>query len=244
MRKAPANQKSSSLLGSLGTAFIAFLLIGAFVIFLLPVMVQAVLEGQLSKATGLPVEIERVDFDFTQLEFVVKGVQFSNPADFPAAPLAQIRELKLSYAPSPAFLGWMALKRTEVDFREFRLVRNERGVLNLPQTGPAPKGKNTIGEVVLNLRSVTYTDLSGAQAAQERFDLKLVNAVYRNVKGVAGILEILNWEILKRTGVEEKAKPAQTAGQSAPEPAASVLPESGSPQPEPALAPSTEETGA
>lgn len=253
MRKAPAKQKSSSLLGSLGTVLITFLLIGAFVVFLLPVVLERVMEVQLSKATGLSVQIGKVHFSLTRPQFVVGETQFLNPPDFPGAPLVQIGQIRIHYAPSPTFLGWMILQKVEIDFREFRLVRNKRGVLNLPQTGPTAKGRNTIGEVVLNLRSVTYTDLSGAQAAQERFDLKLVNAVYRNVKGVAGIFEILNWEILKRTGVEEKAKPAlpeikpiaesQTTGQIAPEPAASVLPESGSPQPEPALAPSTEETG-
>jgi hypothetical protein len=60
----------------------------------------------------------------------------------------------------------------------------------------------TIEELILNLDSVTYTDLTGEQPVhQKTFDLGLKDATYRNVKGVAGIIEIINWEILKRTGI-------------------------------------------
>lgn len=250
MRKAPTKQKSRGLLSNLFSAAVAVLLVAAFVFFLLPVVVQTVLERQLAKATGLPVQIENVQFSLNSPQFTVKEVVFHNPSGFPDAPLAQLRQVRVWYSPSPTFLGWMVLKRVEVDFEDFRLVRNQAGVLNLPQAGSLKKGKSTINEVTLNLKAITYTDLSGTQPAQETFDLDLTNALYRNVKGAAGVVEILSWEVLKRTGVEEKARPvlpeikpiaeSQAVVQNVPAPAASSLPESKTSGSGPSPAPSAQ----
>jgi len=143
MRRAPTKEKSSNVLANLGTTLVALLLTAAFVVFLLPVVIQTVLEGQLAKITGRSVQIADVHFSLTSPQFTVKKVLFSNPAGFPDAPLSEVGELRVRYAPSPTFPGWMVFKRVEIDFKDFRLVRNEKGVLNLPQVGALPKGKGS-----------------------------------------------------------------------------------------------------
>ncbi|GEM_PF-1188844 len=207
MKKATTKQKPSNRIGSLATAFVALFLLGCFLVFLLPAVVESVFQGQLSKATGLPVELGRVHFSLSQPQFSIQDVQVLNPVGFPAGPLAEVSEARVRYAPSAKFVGGFELKRLEIDFKDFRVLRNEKGVLNLPIGVLTGRG-SVIEEVKLNLASVTYTDLSGRQPAQQTFELGLTNAIYRNVKGIPGILEILNWEILKRTGLEEKKAPA------------------------------------
>lgn len=203
MAKTTTKQKSSRGLGNTVTAIVALFLLGCFLVFLLPVFVESVFEGQLSKAAGLPVQIGNVHFSLTRPQFSVQAVEVLNPAGFPAGPLAQVSQARVRYAPSPKFVGGVELKQMQIDFKEFRLLRNETGALNLPSPS-ATMGGPVIGEVTLNLASVTYTNLSGGQPTQQTFELGLTNALYRNVKGIPGILEILNWEILKRTGLEEK----------------------------------------
>ena len=206
MKKATTKQKPSSRISNLATAFVALFLLGCLLVFLLPAVVESVFQGQLSKATGLPVELGKVHFSLTQPQFSVQDIQIMNPPDFPAGPLAEVSEARVRYAPSPKFVGGFELKRLEIDFRGFRVLRNEKGILNLPLGVSTSRGP-VIKEVKLNLASATYTDLSGGQPSQQTFELGLTNAVYRNVKGISGLLEILNWEVLKRTGLEEKKAP-------------------------------------
>jgi len=172
-------------------------------IFLFPHAVKALIQYSLSQTSGLPVEIDEIQFSLTRPRFLIKDLEFSNGKGFPASSLARIGEIEVHYLPPATIGGWFELKKVEVDFQEFRLVRNEGGSLNLPALRPLAARGETIDELVLNLGPVIYTDLSGGQPIQQTFDLELDKAVYRKVKGVPGILEILNWEILKRTGVEE-----------------------------------------
>ena len=198
-------KKKSSPLSSGVTALTAVFLLGCFLVFLLPVVVEAVFQRQLSKATTLPVEIGKVHFSLRRPQFSIYEIEVSNPKDFPSGLLAQVGEARVQYAPTGKFVGGFELKKIEIDFKDFRLIRNEKGILNLP-TFPPSESRHLINEVILNLGSVTYTDLSSGQPSQQTFDLALSKALYRNIKGISGILEILNWEILKRTGVEEKLK--------------------------------------
>lgn len=248
MLKTVTKKKSSRLAGNLMTAAVALFLLGCFLVFLLPVAAEAVFQNRLSKAAGLPVQIGKVQFSLTSPRFSLSQIEVFNPKDFPAGPLARVREANVRYLPSLQFVGGFEFKRVEIEFEEFRLLRNEKGILNLPLLKSAGE-KPVIEEVVFNLTSVTYTDLSGAQPVQQTYDLGLSNAVYRNVKGIPGIVEIIGWEILKRTGVEEKTGPvmpeirptagSQAADQNEPAAAASLLPASSASTSEPSPAPSS-----
>lgn len=207
--KATATKRNlASAPSSLGAVVVTFFLLALLGVFLSPWVARALIQSQLSKTTGLPVSLGNVHFSVTGPRFSIKDLQFSNPRGFPSAPLAQVSEVKARYSPLSAVLGRPHFKRLQVTFREFRLMRNESGSLNLPSVAGGAVGRADIDELELTLVPLTYTDLSSGQPTQKTYDMDLIKSVYRNVKGVAGIVEILNWEILKRTGLPEKVTPA------------------------------------
>ena len=185
---------------------VLLVLVGVLVVVLFPQAAQGLLTGQLSKALGLPVQIREFVCNFSQPQFRLKELIITNPHGFPAAELAAISEVKVQYVPSFGMLRQLDLQKVEINFRELRLVRNQQGEINLPVQSPLQAAGDNIDEVILNLGSVIYTDLSGKEPVQKTFDLNLGNEIYRNVKGIAGILEIVNWEVLKRTGVDAEKK--------------------------------------
>lgn len=224
-----------------GTVSIVLLFIVVFLVFLAPKVAGFWIARSLSGQTGLPVKIGQFHLRLTRPEFSIQRLLFLNPKGFPAGEFAVMDQVRGDYLP-PVILGSAPdLKRLEIDMSQVRLIRNEKGELNLPKLLASRVGVDTIDEVWLNLGPLTYTDLTGPQPVQNSFDLGLKNSVYRNVKGVSGIVEILNWEILKRTGIEEKTgvpgteiKPidgSPAADQTSPESAPSTPPESSPSQP-------------
>ena len=204
MKTTAAKNKLAAPSSGLGGIVVSLFLIALLAVFLSPWAAQALIQNRLSKTTGLSVNMTSVHFGLTRPHFVIKNLEFANPKGFPAAPLAQISNVEAKYSPVSILLGRPHFRKVRIDFKEFRLIRNDKGNLNLPLIPVAVSSGTTIDEVELNLNSLTYTDLSTGQPTQQVFNLGLVNSVYRNVKGVLGIEEILGWEILKRTGVPEK----------------------------------------
>ena len=204
MKKSAAPKKSPA--GFL-KVLVLIILLAALIILFLPKAVQSHIKSRLAQAIGLPLQVGEIDFSFTSPQFLLKDLLLSNPEGFPSAEMAQISRVQVQYVPSFAFLGGLDVKKVEVNFNELRVMRNEAGSINLPVQPPlSAAAADVIDEVVLNLGSVTYTDLSGGEPVQKTFDVGLVNAVYRNVKGIAGIMEIVNWEVRKRTGIQETPK--------------------------------------
>jgi len=190
---------------------IVIILIGFAVVFFLPSAFVNLMAKRLSQATNLPVNIRHLDVRLSRPEFLILDLKFLNPKGFPPAELASIGEVKVQYIPPPLVLGQLDVKKIEINFKELRLIRNEAGDINLPIRLPVQAVGDTIDELILNLNSVTYTDLSEKQAVQKTFQLGLERAVYRNVKGVAGILEIVSWEVLKRAGIDPEKQQIQEA---------------------------------
>lgn len=244
-KKSTATKSSNLFLNVLVLAALVVILAVSF----FPQTVKSILANQLTKITGLPVTIRQLDFSLSQPQFLLKDLLLKNPAGFPGAELATISKVRVEYAPSFAMLGKFNLKKVEVDFNELRLIRNEAGTINLPALPSTQAvGEAIIEELVVDLQNLTYTDLSGKEPVQKSFEVGLDKAIYRNVKGVAGILEIVNWEVLKRTGIEAKTEPAAAPphpeAKPTPEPAAvkeedaSITPETS----EPTRAPSEEKS--
>lgn len=216
MKQKPQDKKPSGLL--LNLVVVIFLVLILAVAFF-PQAAKALFTRGLSKATGLAVTIRQLDFNFSQPQLLFNDLLLRNPQGFPEAELAKISKVKLHYVPAFALLGQLNLKKVEIDFNELRLIRNEAGDINLPSTPPLQAvGDVIIEELVLDLKSLTYTDLSGQEPVQKTFDVGLEKAVYRNVKGVAGIMEIVSWEVMKRTGIEAKTEPQAAPAATGPEP--------------------------
>lgn len=248
MKKTVAHKKTSSVRFA-ALLLVLIILLGAF---LFPKVIRAVVLGSLTRATGLEVTAGAAELDCLRSEISFRGLQISNPEGFPAGSLASLGEFRLQYALPPFSVGRAGITRLKLNFNEFRLIRNESGILNLPRVRQASGPSPLIDEVILNLGTVTFTDLSGPEAVQQTYELGLTNEVYRNVKGISGVLEIINWEVLKRTGVEAEAKPIPeirpSAGlpagdQTASGPAESAPPESAPAPTEPSPAPSAPAAG-
>lgn len=196
-------RKSSNLPSNVGGLIVGLFLVVLLGVFISPWIAQRLVQNRLATATGLNLHIGSAHFNLAKPRFWIKNLQFNNPKGFPSAPVALIEEVNVRYSPFSVLLGSPRFRKVQVDFKEFRLMRNDKGILNLPVVS-SNDSKATIDELDLNLDKVTFTDLSTGQPQQQTFNLGLTHSIYRNVKGVPGIVEIVNWEVLKRTGVPEK----------------------------------------
>ncbi len=251
MTRSTVQRKSTSPAKILGLLVLIILLLVMAAIFLLPKLAGRLIEISLAREVGVPVKVGKLDFSLTQPRFSIKELRLLNPSGFPSGEMARVREAKVTYLPPATLTSFIDLKNLELEFDEVRLLRNEKGILNLPAPTSGPGLREAIDELTLTLASVTYTNLADAEPLQETVELGLDRELYRNVKGVAGIVEIVNWEILKRAGIAEEPEPAPArvtptaespaAVQTEPEPAPEAPPESGQLQLSPSLVPSVPE---
>lgn len=203
MARSAAPKKKTSPVPAFLLTFALLLVIGFAGASLVPSLIQGKLEKRISQTLKLKTEIEKFQFHPGRHE-VLFSLDVSNPGGFPDSRMARIGRVRVDYAFSGLPFRGMDVQRVETAFDEFRLIKNEKGDLNLPAL-PTPSGKTqVIDEWILNLGPLTFTDLSAGHPIQKTFNLDLSNEIYRNVKGIAGMAEILRWEILKRTGIEEK----------------------------------------
>lgn len=207
MKKTVAAKKSSHVIVCVGVLLISIIAIGNLALSLLPKLVGGQIAKRLSQTLNLPVKIGKSDFSLGRPDFSIQNLEIANPSGFPSAVLAQLETVKATYSRKSILLGRFDVKSVKIHFREFRLMRGKAGTLNLAKPRSVAANPDTIDEVAVNLGPVTFTDLSGEQPVQNTFDLGLKDEVYRKVKGISGIAEIIRWEVLKRTGAEEEKKP-------------------------------------
>lgn len=174
----------------------------------------------LRAALGAPVKIEKVRIDLWNTHFLFRGIEISNPYDFPKGLMVKIPKIFIDLELSSLWEGRVHLEVVEIDVEELRVVRFPDGQMNLLSLGALePKsrerasgrgaeregGRKPIGfqidRLVLTFSRATYMDLTGPSPAIRNFDLHIENAVYRNVSGVQDIVRIISWEALKRMGL-------------------------------------------
>ncbi len=166
---------------------------------------------------GTPVEIDEARVDFLNTQIIFSGVRIKNPGGFPRGILAEISKISVDFEISSVFERRLYFDEIAVHFKELRALRIPGGRLNLLALRAFENQKKAgieealrrrapshpaFNRLVLTLRRATFTDLSGPVPHQKSFDLKVDQAVYRQVPSLKEVLEIIAWESVKRMGIK------------------------------------------
>lgn len=194
-------------------------LIAALGFFLKAYGAKWLLTVYLQKELGARVSIEEVKLDFVNTQAKFGRVVVQNPLVYPEGGMIYIPKLFVDFEPRALLDRKVLLTTVDVTVEEIRVLNASGNGVNLNAlTVLKPKYRATgeeaaaryevdrkpdfhADQLVLTLDRGTYTDLTGVNPVQKSHELRLQHAVFKDVEGLRGVMEILVRETLKRMGV-------------------------------------------
>lgn len=197
------------------------LLVVAVVVLVLArnVVIKAAAEAAVPAVTGMPLSIGKFDLDILNTSVDIQGLALKNPAGFHDTTLVEIPRILIAYERGAIFSGKMHFKALEFDMKQFTVVKNEKGELNLdrlkalqgtqkpsaqtPSTGskaPAKPIPIQIDLMHLKIGKVVYVDYSSGQPTTKEFRINL-DQTYENITDLYSVARLIVLKAMMSSGM-------------------------------------------
>lgn len=200
----------------LGKIFIFLLVVLIGLVLARNVIVKTALERGVTAATGMPLSIKKFDLNILNTSIDIEGLMVRNPAGFHDTVLAEIPKILVAYQRGAIFTGKIHFKAMEFDLKQFNVVKNEQGILNLDKlkalqaqpnaeepSDPAPKTEGKVAPLQidsfrLKVGKASFIDYAGGQASVKDFNVGL-DETYTNVTDPNKLVMLIVFKIMTRT---------------------------------------------
>ena len=200
-----------------------FLTIGVIVIavlFVLAVAKDVIIKVSVEKGaeivTGLRLNIGSLNVGILRTVVGIKDLKLLNPPDFPDRTMVDMPEIYVNYDLGAIIGGKIHLPEVRLNLKEFVVVKNSKGKLNLDalrtvqaqkegkspsQTAPGKAPEIRIDSLKLSIGKVIYKDYSrpGAPAVRE-FNINL-NESYANIDNPYSLASLIVVKALMNTSI-------------------------------------------
>ena len=183
---------------------------------------KAVVESVVRFMTGLKLNMRHLDVALLRTSLDIRDLRLFNPNSYQDRQMLYMPEIYVDYELQPFFQGKVHLEEVRVHLKEFMVVKNEKGELNLnflkavqsQKKEAADKGgreqKGTKGEktpqiridsLKLRIEKVVFKDYSkGGRPSVREFNLNL-NESYSNITNPYGVVSLIVVKALMNTGL-------------------------------------------
>ena len=184
------------------------------------VVAKMVLSGGVKVITGLGVDIGRIDVGIRKTDLDVRNLKILNPPGFPDEVMADFPELYIDYDLGAFFKGKVHLEVVKLHLKEFTVVKNESGELNVnslaiqtkkgeekaPPEKPGEKKSQKIQIDFLDLKveKVIYKDYSSHPVSIREFDVD-IHEQYENITDPQALGRLIVTRALIRTAISRLA---------------------------------------
>ena len=175
---------------------IALILLIVIVVFFLTknVVIKAVVETGVRLVTGLTLSMEKLDVGIISTKLHIQNLKILNPQSFEEKIMLDMPEILIDYALMDIITGTIHLETMIIHLKEFNVVKNKDGMVNLESlkmakkeeeekptpepepTKPKKKGKAPeflIDNFILRLGSISFMDYTGKQPKVNSFAFNL-----------------------------------------------------------------------
>jgi len=203
------------------TSLIVIVLIAAVVLAVgKNTIAKVAVEKSVEMVTGLKLSMQSLNIGIIKTLVGIKELKLYNPDGYKDRVMLDMPEIYVDYDLAAAFRGKVHLKEMRMNLKEFTVVRNEKGELNLDslkvvreekapeKAAPKEKGKMPeiqIDKLELKIGKVVYKDYSkgGAPSVQE-FNLNL-DETYQNIDNPAQLVSLIVVKALMNTTISQLA---------------------------------------
>ena len=208
---------------------LAVLLIVAVVFFVgKNALAKTAVQSIVKKVTGLELKIRSLNIGLISTLIDIKGFRLMNPAGFKDRTMIDAPRIRVNYELKSLFSDTIHIEDMELDLKEFIVVRNENGDVNVNHLKPEPaqraekappaqkkeakaKAKKEmpgmrIDVLRLKIGKVIYKDYSqGGKPAVEEFPVNL-SEEHRNITNPGALTALVTTKALVNSGVARLAK--------------------------------------
>jgi hypothetical protein len=182
------------------------------------VVVKAAVENGVKIVTGMPLSIQKFDLDIVHTSMDIENLLLKNPPGFHDTALLDIPKVLVAYERASIFTGKVHLKTIEFDMKQFTVVKNERGELNLDRLrslqgtqkpsqptrqepkAPAKAIPIQIDLMRLKIGKVVYTDYSGVQPVTKEFSINLDQS-FQNITDLRSVMRLIVMKAMMSSGI-------------------------------------------
>lgn len=167
---------------------------------------------------GMKLEIQKLDLNLGKSLIDIEGITLYNPKDFPDPVMAEVGKVYVDIDPGKILTGQILVHDVQLDLREFLVVRNKEGELNLDRlkavaeskqtedkkTEPAKTGKApevNIRNLHLKIGKVVFKDYSkGGKPTVKEFNLNL-DEKHQNIQDLNAVAALIVFKVLTQTTI-------------------------------------------
>lgn len=197
------------------------------------IVIKAMVEKGVEIVTGLKLDIGTFKVGVLKPVVDIKNLKLFNAAGFKDRTMIDMPEIYVDYDLAAIFKNRIHLNEVRIDLKEFDVIKNEQGVLNLDslkvvqaeKEGKSPTEKAAgkaaeiqIDSLKLRIGKVIYKDYSkGAEPDVKEFDLNL-NESYSNINNPYAVVSLIvvrammNTTISGLTGFDLKGLSSTVSG--------------------------------
>lgn len=181
------------------------------------VIVKSVVEKGVTMVTGLPLTIKKFDLGLTKTYVSIEELVVKNPDGFHDTVFVEIPKILVDYNLSDILKGKLHLEDLVFDMKQFSVVRNEKGALNLDSlkalqkaqqpSQPAPsQGKQEKGQPMaiqidnfhLKVGKASFVNYSSGQPSVQDFNVGL-DEHYQNITDPNKLVALIVVKVMMRT---------------------------------------------
>ena len=198
------------------------LLVGCLLIVLILIVLKnavakTAVENGVRFAIGLPLKIRQFDFSLTQSYIGIEDLQLFNPRGYLDPVMADVPEIYVNYELAPLFRKQIHLEEIRLHLKEFVVVRNEKGELNVDALRPVESQKTPekpraeeksrsqraphlwIDSVTLRIEKVVFKDYSKGGAPTVRQFKVNINERYQHVQNLKAVVSLILIKVMIST---------------------------------------------
>jgi hypothetical protein len=168
---------------------------------------------------GMPLSIQKFDLDILHTAVDIEGLVLKNPSGFHDTVLIDVPKILVAYARASIFSGKLHLKTIEFDMKQFTVVKNEKGQLNLdrlralqgtqkpsaPITKEKPKAPAKpipiqIDMMRLKIGKVVYVDYSGGSPSTKEFPINFDQS-FQNITDLNSVVRLIVLKAMMSSGI-------------------------------------------
>ncbi|OGX11070.1 MAG: hypothetical protein A2351_08375 [Omnitrophica bacterium RIFOXYB12_FULL_50_7] len=185
------------------------------------VVVKAMAENGVRAVTGMPLSIGQLDLNLSKTLVDIEALVVKNPSGFHDTVLVDIPKILVDYNFADILKGNVHLENSEFDIKQFTVVKNEKGELNLDRLkalqgtqkasahaqatkqepkAPAKALPIKIDMMRLKIGKVVYMDYSGGKLSTREFRINLDQS-FQNITDLNSVVRLIVLKAMMSSGI-------------------------------------------